>query len=82
MKRNVFLLVVFWATLLAQAVERTNLKVLYVGGHSDMETFGAAYDTVAHEKGVVIRTAAWKMFLEEYFTTVQIVRGNDYDYKM
>ena len=82
MKRNVFLLIVFWATLLAQAVERTNLKVLYVGGHSDMETFGAAYDTVAHEKGVVIRTAAWKMFLEEYFTTVQIVRGNDYDYKM
>lgn len=62
------------ATMAATA-KKTNLKVLYVGGHSDIETFGVAdYDKEAHAKSIVTRTAAWKVFLETYFTTVIIAK--------
>lgn len=65
------------------AVKKTNLKVLYVGGHSDMETFGASsYDKEANAKSVEGRTAAWKSFLETYFTTVKVIQGANYNYKM
>ena len=65
------------------AVKKTNLKVLYVGGHSDMEIFGERdYDKVANAKSVKARTAAWKSFLETYFTTVKAIQGSEYNYKM
>ena len=64
-------------------VKKTNLKVLYVGGHSNIETFGVdAYDTAANDRSIVERTAAWEKYLNEYFTTVKTVKGNDYNYKM
>lgn len=70
------------ATMAATA-KKTNLKVLYVGGHSDMETFGMRnYDKEANAKSIEARTAAWKSFLETYFTTVKTVQGKDYNYKM
>lgn len=62
------------ATMAATA-KKTNLKVLYVGGHSDMEIFGERnYDKDAYAKSVETRTAAWKSFLETYFTTVKQFR--------
>ena len=68
---------------MAATVKKTNLKVLYVGGHSDMETFGERdYDKAANAKSIVARTAAWKNFLETYFTTVKVVQGEEYNYKM
>lgn len=68
---------------MAATVKKTNLKVLYVGGHSDMEIFGEKnYDKEAHAKSIETRTAAWKSFLETYFTTVKTVQGKDYNYKM
>ena len=68
---------------MAANVKKTNLKVLYVGGHSDIETFGTRdYDKEANAKSIVARTAAWKSFLETYFTTVKAVQGKDYNYKM
>lgn len=68
---------------MAATVKKTNLKILYVGGHSDIETFGVAdYDKEVHAKSIETRTAAWKSFLETYFTTVKTVQGKDYNYKM
>lgn len=68
---------------MAATVKKTNLKVLYVGGHSDIETFGNNnYDKAENAKSIVARTAAWKSFLETYFTTVKVVKGEDYSYKM
>lgn len=56
------------------AIKKTNLRVLYVGGHSNMETFGERnYDRAANQRCIVERTAAWKSFLEQYFTTVKAV---------
>lgn len=70
------------ATMAATA-KKTNLKILYVGGHSDIETLGVAdYDKEAHAKSIETRTAAWKVFLETYFTTVKTVQGKDYNYRM
>lgn len=68
---------------MAATVKKTSLKVLYVGGHSDIETFGNDdYDKAENAKSIVARTAAWKSFLETYFTTVKVVQGADYNYKM
>lgn len=68
---------------MAATVKKTNLKVLYVGGHSDMEIFGERnYDKEANAKSIEARTAAWKSFLETYFTTVKTVQGSEYNYKM
>lgn len=68
---------------MAATVKKTHLKVLYVGGHSDIETFGNDnYDKAENAKSIVARTAAWKKFLETYFTTVKVVQGEEYNYKM
>lgn len=82
MKKIMTLIVLLCAIMQLSAIEKTNLKVLYVGGHSDIETFGSPYDTVAHQKGILVRTQAWKNYLEQYFTTVKAIQGRDYNYKM
>ncbi|MDD6894268.1 MAG: protein-disulfide reductase DsbD N-terminal domain-containing protein [Prevotellaceae bacterium] len=65
------------------AVKKTNLRVLYVGGHSDMETMGiGAYDTAANDRSAAQRMAAWESYLKEYFTTVKAISGKDYHYTM
>lgn len=65
------------------SIKKTNLRVLYVGGHSNMETFGERnYDRAANQRSIEERTAAWKRFLEQYFTAVKTVQGKDYNYKM
>ena len=64
------------------AVKKTKLRVLYVGGHSNMETFGTDYDKAENEKSIVERTASFEQFLKEYFTTVKVVQGKDYNYKI
>ena len=44
---------------MAATVKKTNLKILYVGGHSDIETFGTKdYDKAENAKSIVARTAA------------------------
>lgn len=86
MKRilSIMLIVVVACVTTMAAVKKTNLKVLYVGGHSDMEIFGTNgdYDHEANAKSIVARTAAWKSYLEQYFTTVKTIQGEDYNYKM
>lgn len=64
------------------AVKKTKLRVLYVGGHSNLETFGTDYDKAENEKSIVERTVSFEQFLKEYFTTVKVVQGKDYNYKM
>ena len=85
MKKHLSLLLLAFVVCLGATaqVKKTNLKVLYVGGHSDIETIGVgAYDTAANDRSIVERTAAWEKYLNEYFTTVKTVKGNDYNYKM
>ena len=81
MKRHLSLLLLAFVVCLGATaqVKKTNLKVLYVGGHSDMETFGvAAYDTAANDRSIVERTAAWEKYLNDYFTTPQNILRKEY----
>ena len=83
MKRILLLISLAVVVITASAaVKKTNLKVLYVGGHSDIETIGTDYDKAAHERGVKERTAAFEQLLNEYFTTVKVIQANEYNYKM
>ena len=77
MKKHLSLLLLAFVVCLGATaqVKKTNLKVLYVGGHSDIETIGVgAYDTAANDRSIVERTAAWEKYLNEYFTTVKTVK--------
>ena len=62
------------------AVKKTKLRVLYVGGHSNLETFATDYDKAENERSVKERTASFEQFLGEYFTTVKVVMADDYNY--
>ena len=83
MKRNILLTLLMAIALCAGAtVKKTNLRVLYVGGHSDFETFATEFDSVANAKSIVERTAAFERLLKEYFTTVKVIDAKDYNYRM
>lgn len=82
MRKIMALLVLLCVTLTMAAVKKTDLSVLYVGGHSDIETFDTPYDTLANAKSIVARTKAWVDYLNTYFTTVKAVQGKDYDFHM
>ena len=64
------------------AVKKTKLRVLYVGGHSNIETFATDYDKAENERSMKERMASFEQFLNQYFTTVKVVMGDDYNYKM
>ena len=57
---------------------KVDLKVLYVGGQPDFETMGARYSADTIEASVVARMASFEAFLNEKFTAVKVVRGDDY----
>lgn len=64
------------------AVKKTKLRVLYVGGHSNLETFANDYDKTENERSMKERMASFEQFLNQYFTTVKVIQGKDYNYKM
>ena len=83
MRRTIlFCLVMLLCLTTNAAVKKTSLKVLYVGGHSDMETFGEDVDSVKNAQSVALRTAAWEQYLKDYFTTVKTVTAEEYNYKL
>lgn len=83
MKRLIILTLLACLTIMAQAtVKKTNLRVLYVGGHSNMETFGTDYDKEANAKSITERMASFEQFLREYFTTVKVIDAKDYNYRL
>ena len=83
MKKSIlFTLLMAIALSVGASVKKTNLRVLYVGGHGDLETIATDYDSVANAKSIVARTAAFERLLNEYFTTVKTVDAKDYNYRM
>ena len=58
--------------------KKSDLKVLYVGGSADLETFGVKVDSAALQKSVAERTASFEKMLKQYFKTVGVVQGKDY----
>ncbi len=83
MKKLLTLCLLLMATVaMSGAVKKTNLKVLYVGGHSNMETYATDYDSVANARSIEERKASFEQFLNTYFTTVKVIDARDYSYLM
>lgn len=60
------------------AQKRTNLKILFVGGDSDIFHFGKKADSLQLQKSAAIRTASFTKLLNQYFKTVVVVNKSDY----
>jgi len=83
MKKNFLLSALLMVSIsMMGAVKKTKLRVLYVGGHSNIETFATDYDKAENERSMKERMASFEQFLNQYFTTVKVVMGDDYNYKM
>ena len=65
------------STLDAQ-VKKSDLKVLYVGGTADIQTFAVEVDSVVLQEEIAKRTASFENMLKQYFETVAVVAGMDY----
>ena len=59
-------------------IKKSDLKVLYVGGTADIQTFAAKVDSVVLQKEIAKRTASFENMLKQYFETVTVVAGMDY----
>ena len=83
MKKNLLFCALLMVSLtMMGAVKKTKLRVLYVGGHSNIETFATDYDKAENERSMKERMASFEQFLNQYFTTVKVVMADDYNYKM
>ncbi len=83
MRKIIVLLALLFTLTTAMATSKTSLKVLYVGGSADVETFGMVdVDSAVVAKSKAQRMASWKSYLETYFTTVKAIPSSEYNYKM
>jgi len=61
-----------------EAVKKMRLRVLYVGGATDMELESYAGDSAAMKKDAQARAAAWGALLSKHFTTVKTMSAADW----
>lgn len=81
MRKSLWMIAILllWGSILQAAVEKKQLKVLYVGGSADIQTgYGTDVDPETVQKSVTERMAAFEQLLREYFTTVKVVEAKDY----
>lgn len=57
---------------------KANLKVLYVGGNADYESFMEKRSSEEHEASVESRMQAFGDMLRDYFDSVAVINGKDY----
>ncbi len=82
MKKLFTLLLLVAAMTVNGAEKKTNLKVLYVGGHSNMDTDATVMDSAAIARDIQERKASFEQFLNTYFTTVKVIDASEYNYLM
>lgn len=58
--------------------EKIGLKILYVGGTSDLETFVTKVDSLVLQQSVAERMASFENMYGTYFETVKVVNAKDY----
>ena len=76
--KNLFLfLVVLLMCSCTTALKKSDLKVLYVGGSSEWDSYSNP-DTATFRKSVVERMNAFETMLNKYFNSVTVVHANDY----
>lgn len=82
MKRIFLFLFSLLLLLPAQAVKKSSVSVLYVGGQADVETAATKVDKDVLAQSVKTRMAAWDKYLRAYFKTVKSINGMDYKPEM
>ena len=82
MKKLLTLLLLIAAITVSGAEKKTNLKVLYVGGNTNMNTDAAVIDSAAIARDIQERKASFEQFLNTYFTTVKVIDASEYNYLM
>lgn len=58
--------------------EKVGLKILYVGGSSDLETIVTKVDSLVLQQSIMERMASFEKMLQTYFKTVKVVHAKDY----
>lgn len=58
--------------------KKSNLKILYVGGSSDLNTWGTKVDSVFLRQSAAERMASFEEMLNTYFETVEVMDAKDY----
>ncbi|MCD8185696.1 MAG: hypothetical protein LUD68_04340, partial [Rikenellaceae bacterium] len=87
MKTSIFTLALaglsFTAAATAQDHSKSSLRILYVGGTPDFDTYGtAAPDSVRMEEGVRKRMASFESFLNDYFTETTVIHAREYHQRL
>ena len=81
MKMKCIIMVVFLLALccsLQAGIKKSNLRVLYVGGTPDMDTYSAQHDSLETARSVAERMAAFEEMLKRYFKHVTVMNAKDY----
>jgi hypothetical protein len=66
----------------AAAIKKTNLKVLYVGGTSNIDVTSTTPDASSLARSIADRAASFGQMLKQYFTVVKCINGKDYKQEM
>jgi len=75
----VIALLFFQIPLWGQApIQKSNLKILYVGGSTDFGRSSERGDTTGLAKGAQERMASFERMLKEYFNSVRVIHANNY----
>lgn len=59
-------------------IDKSNLRILYVGGSGNIETSLGIVDSVAFRKDVQERMASYENMLKQYFNTVEVIHAGEY----
>lgn len=85
MKRISFLLLLLLladvAAEAAKPAKKSDLRILYVGGSSEFYTYSSLNNDIpsdVQEASVASRMKAFESFLNDYFTSVTVIRADDY----
>ena len=62
--------------------QKSSLKILYVGGSPDLDTFVSRVDSLVLQQSIKERTASFEGMLKAYFETVKVVDAKDYEPEM
>ena len=72
------LLLLLFCGSLSAGIKKINLKVLYVGGSPNVDTFTAKVDSAVMAASVKERMASFEQFLKKYFKSVTVINAADY----
>ncbi|GHT59119.1 hypothetical protein AGMMS50239_05040 [Bacteroidia bacterium] len=78
MKRACLFILAALLSYSAAFAQKSDLKILYVGGSSDWSKEHFANDSIAFQKSIQERTKSFEKMLKQYFKSVTVIQAKDY----